>query len=1190
MSILTKPLNEYTTVSDLRDAIRKGRLSARVTGCTDSQKGNLIMAVSDECRQRLILTENDIKARELAADLSLYTKEVLFYPSKDIIFYSADVHGNTIAKERLKILKKLVLGEDVTVVASITACMDRLFPGDKFKEKFLHITAADSLEIEALAQTLVGIGYSREGMVESPGQFAVRGGIIDIFPIQDENPVRIELWGDEIDSIRLFDAASQRSIENLEEIDIFPASELVLSKEEREKGLEKIEKEAEKARNRFLKADNTEAAANLRRTINEFKSDCEYLSGNVGFDSYVRYFTDETVSLVDYFNDKNACIFLDEPQRLKEAADFVEIEFNGSMQGRLEKGYILPGQMEAIYGVNEVFSRLDKKGCVLLSMLEYRFAPVTVAGRFDLTVSAVNSYCGNFEMLVSDLQKWKKLKYKVVLLAASKSRGVRLAEDLCEREVSAFFTDDYEHDIQEGQVCIVSGNLRRGFEYPLIKFAVITESDIFGVQKTKKTKKKTYDGSKIQDFSELNEGDYVVHENYGVGVYRGIEKIEVANVIKDYVKVEYAGGGTLYVLATAMGLLQKYAAADSGKTPKLNRLDSPEWKKTKSRVQGAVKQIASELIKLYALRQASEGFAFARDNVWQEEFEELFPFDETEDQLKAIEDTKRDMESHRIMDRLICGDVGYGKTEIAIRAAFKAVQSGKQVAVLVPTTILAQQHYNTFVQRMNTFAVEIEMLSRFKTASEAKKIIERVKSGRTDIIIGTHRLLSKDLSFKNLGLLIIDEEQRFGVTHKEKIKQIKGNVDVLTLTATPIPRTLHMSLSGIRDMSVLDEAPVDRLPIQTFVLEHNDEIIREAINREIARNGQVYYVYNRVAGIDDVAANIRRLIPDANVVYAHGRMSERELEQIMFDFVNGDIDVLVSTTIIETGLDISNVNTIIIDDADRFGLSQLYQLRGRVGRSNRIAYAFMMYRRDKLLKEVAEKRLDAIREFTELGSGIKIAMRDLEIRGAGNLLGAEQSGHMEAVGYDLYCKLLNQAVKTLKLGNEDDSFFETSIDLDMDAFIPSTYIRNELQKFDMYKRIATVETEELRMDLEEELIDRYGDMPSSVSNLLNIALTKAMAHNVYISGIMQKGKTVKLDFFERAKLDVAKFPILLEKYNGLLRLIPGKVPKMEFTLSAERGKGNAVVSPAQIISQLRALFTDMAEIMGSMAAEEAKKV
>ena len=613
-------------------------------------------------------------------------------------------------------------------------------------------------------------------------------------------------------------------------------------------------------------------------------------------------------------------------------------------------------------------------------------------------------------------------------------------------------------------------------------------------------------------------------------------------VIKDYLKIVYADGGNLFLPATRLDGILKYAGSDA-KAPKLNKLGGEQWKKTKARVKGAVKEIAKDLVELYAARQDSNGFQYSEDTVWQREFEELFPYDETDDQLDAIDATKKDMESRKIMDRLICGDVGYGKTEIALRAAFKALQDGKQVVYLVPTTILAQQHYNTFVQRMKDFPVRVDLLSRFRTPSQVKKTLEDLKKGLVDVVIGTHRVLSKDVHFKDLGLLIIDEEQRFGVSDKEKIKKLRENVDVLTLTATPIPRTLHMSLVGIRDMSVLEEPPVDRVPIQTYVMEYNDEMVREGIKRELARGGQVYYVYNRVKDIEEVANHVAQLVPDANVVFAHGQMHEHQLEKIMLDFINGDIDVLVSTTIIETGLDISNANTMIIQDADHMGLSQLYQLRGRVGRSSRTSYAFLMYKRDKVLKEVAEKRLQAIREFTELGSGIKIAMRDLEIRGAGNVLGAEQHGHMEAVGYDLYCKLLNQAVEALR-GKRDE---------EEDAYIPVSYIKNEYQKLDVYKRISAIESEEEYMDMQDELIDRFGDIPKAVDNLLRIALIKALAHQAYVTEVGINRQEVRISMFPKAKLNTEGIPTLVAEYKGVLKMQMGETPGF---LYQERNKKN----------------------------------
>ena len=749
--------------------------------------------------------------------------------------------------------------------------------------------------------------------------------------------------------------------------------------------------------------------------------------------------------------------------------------------------------------------------------------------------------------------------------------------DLMDEGLNAFYTEDAQRILQAGEIMTFHGSVRKGFEYPLLKFIVISETDIFGRQQQKKKRHKNsgekYSGTKIQSFTDLKVGDYVVHENHGLGIYRGIEKVKVEGVVKDYIKIEYRDGGNLYILATGLDVIQKYASSDAAKKPKLNKLGTQEWSKTKSKVKSAVNEVAKDLVDLYAVRQQKKGFIFSKDTVWQHEFEEMFPFEETGDQLLAIEATKNDMESPRIMDRLICGDVGYGKTEIAIRAAFKAVQDSKQVAYLVPTTILAQQHYNTFVQRMKDFPVRVEMLSRFRTASEQKKVIEGLRKGLVDIVIGTHRLLSKDIQYKDLGLLVIDEEQRFGVRHKEKIKQVKEEVDVLTLTATPIPRTLHMSLVGIRDMSVLEEAPGERQPIQTYVMEYNQEMVREAIVRELARNGQVYYVYNRVNSIDEITNQIAALVPEASVAYAHGQMKEHELEKIMSEFINGEIDVLVATTIIETGLDISNVNTMIIHDSDNMGLSQLYQLRGRVGRSNRNSYAFLLYKKDKMLREVAEKRLQAIKEFTDLGSGFKIAMRDLEIRGAGNLLGERQHGHMEAVGYDLYCKMLNEAVKTLKGTKRADEDFNTYVDMDVDAFIPPSYIVNEAQKLDIYKRIASLENESECEEMRKELRDRFGNIPKSVENLIQITLIRVMAHKRYVTEI--KGKVGHVTFYMEpyAPVRVERLPMLLEKYKGTLDFSAKGTPN--FVLKYKKN-GLVEKEGERMMKYTNRILTDMA--------------
>lgn len=1178
MKTFLEPLKELKEFNDIQSNLKLNHTPVQATGCIESQKCHLIYGLGAEYPFKIVITYNDSKAKEIYEDLRLYDKNVFLYPAKDIIFYSADIHGNAIVRSRLQIIKRIIEREPTTVVTTIDGGMDRILPVKFLKKRVIMLKEGDALDLERLKNDLVHLGYERTGQVEGVGQFAARGGIIDIFPLTEDCPYRVELWDDEIDTIRSFDVESQRSIEKVESLTVYPASEIILDEHVIASGIRKLEKEKEQYAEQLRKEKKLDEVRRIKDIIHEFQENLSCLGGSIGIESYIRYFYEDTVSFFDYFKKENALFFIDEPARIGEKGDAVDLEFRESMMGRLEKGYILPGQADAVYSYREIAGKLQSERLVLLSTMEYRQSLFIPKVKADFTVKSVNPYNNNFEVLTQDLKRWKGKGYRVILLSGSRTRAKRLSEDLNEYDLTAFYTEDLNRGLASGEIMVAHGSVHRGFEYPLIKLVVISESDIFGAEKRKRKKKKTYEGTSVHSFTDLNVGDYVVHENHGLGIYKGIEKIEVDRVAKDYVKIEYGGGGVLYVLATGMEVLQKYAGADARK-PKLNKLNSIEWKNTKTKVKGAVKEVARELVELYAKRQAKAGFQFGPDTVWQKEFEEMFPYEETDDQLSAIEDTKRDMESNKIMDRLICGDVGYGKTEIAIRAAFKAVSEGKQVVFLVPTTILAQQHYNTFSQRMMDFPISVDMMSRFRTAAQQKKTLERLKWGQLDIIIGTHRVLSKDVEFKDLGLLIIDEEQRFGVTHKEKIKQLKDNVDVLTLSATPIPRTLHMSLVGIRDMSVLEEPPVDRLPIQTYVLEHNDEIIREAIHREMAREGQVYYVYNRVSNIDEVANMVANLAPDANVAFAHGQMKERELEKIMFEFINGEIDVLVSTTIIETGLDISNVNTMIIDDADRMGLSQLYQLRGRVGRSNRTSYAFLMYRRDKMLKEVAEKRLQAIKEFTELGSGFKIAMRDLEIRGAGNLLGEKQHGHMEAVGYDLYCKMLNEAVKKLKGEMPEEEEFETTVDMDVNAFIPSSYIKSEFQKLDIYKRVADIGNEEEFLDMQEELMDRFGEMPASVNNLLNIALLKGMAHKAHITQIVHKGGEVKLVMYEKAKIDINRIPDLLKQYGGALKFVTGTNPYFLYLPEKEESAGKKKLDMYTFFNRLKALFAGIYELI-----------
>lgn len=1174
---MENPLLELKEYEDLFYSLQQKKGPFQATGTLDSQKVHLMYELGREYSWKLVVTYEEARAKEIYDDYRNFTSQVWFYPAKDLLFYAADLHGNMMTRQRIQVLKALMEEDEGVVITTVDGLMDHLLPLEKIASRILWIREGQELDLEELKSNLLTLGYERVVQIESMGQFSVRGGIVDIFPLTEEFPVRIELLDDEIDSIRSFDLESQRSVEPIQEVSIYPAQEVILERKEIDEGVERLKKEAEISREIFRKNGKLEEGARIHALIGEFSErlDEGWKIGNI--DGYVNYFCPETVSFIQYFAEKQILFYLDEPSRLQEKGKAVETEFRESMSQRLEKGYLLGGQTELLFSAAQILAQLQTDSTVYLTSLDQRLPGMLVKGKFAFTVKNVNTYQNSFDLLIKDLTRWKKEGYRVVLLSASKTRASRLASDLRDYELRAYCPDEQENGLQgsgvsvnPGEILVIYGNLHRGFEYPMLKFVVITETDMFGTEKKRRRKKKSpYEGKKILSFSELAIGDYVVHEDHGLGIYRGIEKIERDRVTKDYIKVEYGDGGNLYIAATCLDRIQKYAGAGA-KTPKLNKLGGNEWRKTKTKVKGAVQEIAKDLVKLYAARQASSGFQYGPDTVWQKEFEELFPYEETEDQLDAIEATKADMESPKIMDRLICGDVGYGKTEIALRAAFKAVQESRQVAYLVPTTILAQQHYNTFVQRMKDFPVRVDMLSRFCTPAQQKKTLEDLKRGLVDVVIGTHRLLSKDVQFKELGLLVIDEEQRFGVTHKEKIKKLKETVDVLTLTATPIPRTLHMSLVGIRDMSILEEAPVDRIPIQTYVMEYNEEMIREAINRELARNGQVYYVYNRVSDIDDLAARIQELVPEAVVTFAHGQMNERQLERIMSSFINGEIDVLVSTTIIETGLDIPNANTMIIQDADRMGLSQLYQLRGRVGRSSRTSYAFLMYKRDKLLKEEAEKRLQAIREFTELGSGIKIAMRDLEIRGAGNVLGAEQHGHMDAVGYDLYCKLLNQAVRalTLKQSQEKDEF-ETAVECDIDAYIPAFYIKNEYQKLDIYKRISVIENEEEEWDMRDELIDRFGDIPKPVENLLTIAGIKAMAHQAYITDVLIDRQKFSLTLFSKAKLNPEGISRLIEDYKGKIIFTRGEAPGLTYT---ERKK-NLDCHP--VIDQLRAVLKQL---------------
>ena len=1082
MSIWHDQLAELAEIRAIASDRKKEPGTVMISGLCDGAKAHIISCFEENLKPwKLVITYSEDRAKELADDCGCFLENVFLYPARDLLFFGANIQSDLISARRIDVWKHMLDDSSGCVVTTADALLDKLEDKGTWNTNILRIKSTDRINTQDISDKLSSLGYERVSEVDMRGQFTIRGGIIDIYPQTEELPVRIELWDDEIDSIRVYDPASQRSIDRIDSIDIYPA---------REKGL---------------------------------LGSCSFLK---------------------YFDFDKSLIYIDEPDRVYKRLVDVEEEYKEAVAGRLESGQIT--EAADIYSADDVMSELGSSKAIALSELSYTPTNLDIKHTYNIETRSISSYKQAWDMLIADIKKYESEKYKIILLTASRTRTERLAESLREYGLSAYLDSSEDGSIAPGHVLVTYGNLHKGFAYDSTKLVVISESDIYGTKKKKKRKKSKYDGSKISSLSELEIGDYVVHEDHGIGIYRGIEKIVRANVTKDYIKIEYLGGDNCYIPATALDIIQKYSGAEARK-PKLSRLGGAEWTKTKSKVRGAVETMAKDLVLLYADRLHGKGYKYSPDTVWQREFEELFAYEETEDQKKAIEDTKADMEQGKIMDRLVCGDVGYGKTEVALRAAFKAVQDGKQVIYLVPTTLLATQHYHTFLERMESFPVRVDLLCRFRTPSQQKKTLEDLKKGLVDIVIGTHRVLSKDIVPKDLGLLIIDEEQRFGVRHKEKLKKLRQSVDVLTLTATPIPRTLHMSLAGIRDLSVLEEPPQDRVPIQTYVMEYYDETVKEAIKREIARGGQCYYIYNRVNDIADVAAKLRQLLPDATVAFAHGKMNEKELEDIMYDFINGKIDVLVSTTIIETGIDIPNVNTIIIQNADRFGLSQLYQLRGRVGRSSRAAYAFLLYKRDKLISEEAQKRLKAIKEFTELGSGIKIAMRDLEIRGAGSVLGSMQHGHMQAVGYDMYCKLLNTAVKKLRGESVDYEEYDTSIDVDMDAYIPSSYIKSEEQKLDIYKRIAAIETDDDMMDMQDELIDRFGEMPQPVINLLTISKLRSMAHRAYITDVHINKQEIKLKLYNKAKLNPEKMPELIASYKGNMRIIKNEEVALVYT-------------------------------------------
>ncbi len=1129
MDLLLQPLKNLEAFRLLKNKLEKKAGPLAVSGVTDEQKIHLTYALSaGQKRQKLIVTYNELQVRQLAESFAFYEKEVFQYPAKDFIFYQADVRSQDIVRLRLEVLKRLLAEEDITVICSIEALRDAMLPKEAFAAACIAVEHTDQIVPAELMEKLVNMGYERVPRVEGRGEFALRGGILDIFPPFGEFALRLEFFDDEIDSIRLINPDTQRSIREIDRTEIFPNREIVLEKGMAKKAAEALKKDHKQTAKKLQ--GNPEALEQLEKTVSALLEKMENNGSFAGIESNLRYYFSETVSLLDYF--REPLIVLDEPIKLMERIRTLEQEYRESLESRFFKGYLLLEQMQAGLDYRQLITSLAGGESVLFSSLYQMGKELPYREEIQISGSSAHLYHHDFEAMAKDLAYYVKQQYQVVVFVASGAMLDSLQE-LLENKGLPVFRVGKTARAAEGRIALTTGSLRQGFIYPEIRFAVFAETEVGKSRKRSKASKKS-GGQRLQSFYDLKAGDYVVHESHGVGIFSGVETIETDGMARDFIKIKYQNDGNLFIPTTQLDRIQKYIGGE-GVTPKLNRLGGQEWKRTVGKAKKAIDEMVAELIELYAHRQRAKGFEFSRDSVWQQEFEELFPYEETEDQLTAIADMKADMCSDKVMDRLVCGDVGYGKTEVALRGAFKAIQDGRQVAYLVPTTILAQQHYNNFVQRFKDFPVKLGILSRFSTAREIKKTLAELERGLVDMVVGTHRLLSGDVKFKELGLLIVDEEQRFGVKHKEKIKQLKENIDVLTLTATPIPRTLHMSLIGIRDMSVLEEPPHERQPIQTYVLEHDEGLIRDAIYREISRGGQIYYVYNRVRNIEDVAARLQALTPEAVVAYAHGQMSEHELESIMLSFIQGEIDVLVATTIIETGLDIPNVNTIIIQDADKMGLSQLYQLRGRVGRSSRVAYAYLTYKRDKVLQEVAEKRLKAIREFTEFGSGFRIAMRDLELRGAGNVLGTSQSGHLDAIGYELYTKLVAGSISAQTDPRQRQEDFETSIELKVDAYIPPEYIEQEEEKLASYKKIASIRNEEDYLDILDELIDRYGEPPRSVQNLLMIGLIKGMAHALDITAIQMRNGEVELATLANARFDGEKLLPFLEERKRRLR-------------------------------------------------------
>jgi len=1132
-------IGKYQKFIDLLKSIEKQTSQIAISGLTDMGMVQIGTAINEFGKQPIcIITYNEIQARKIYEDIKYFTDNVVFMPKKEIVTYDYIAESKDLPYQRIDSINEIKSRKNLIVVTTIENIMQKIPSKEALYKNQLNLKVGDTYKLEEIKQKLIGLGYARFDLIEGRGQFSVRGGIVDVAN-SEKTGIRIEFWGDEIDSIRNFSISSQRSIQALDKISIYPAHEYILG-EDIEQICERI-KELPENKNQSQKQI-------IEEDIEQIKTG-NYISK---IDKYFNCFYPKQETILTYLSDKYS-IIIDEIGKIKQRAENINIDNKNLSKALIEKEKIVPQAIEEILNFEEIEELLEKKQ--LIHIEKQDFENKTITEKYIFKYKEVNYYKLEIEVLWKELKKKIKEKKKIVLLVSTEEKAKKLKKLLEEQEVICKIEKELNQTIivksSESVVTITIGKISSGFEcYDTNQIVISLDELIDGEKRKKKIASVEFKEGEKVIFSDLKVGNYVVHEKYGIGIYIGVNTISADGMTKDYIKIKYRNDDILYIPTNDLDIIRKYIGGEAIK-PKLNQLGSKDWENSKAKVKKNLREVAKELIELYARREKLQGYSFEKDTPWQSEFESKFPYQETDDQLRCIEEMKKDMEDLKPMDRLLCGDVGYGKTEVAIRGAFKAVMSQKQVAYLAPTTVLAEQQYQEFKKRMSEYAIKVEILNRFKTKKYQDEVIRKLKLGEIDVVIGTHRLLSKDVEFKDLGLLIIDEEHRFGVKSKEKIKQLKNNVDVLTMTATPIPRTMHMSIVGIRDMSVIYEPPYNRKPVQTYVLEHDKEVIKEAITKELEKKGQVFYLFNNVEGIENKAREISRLVPESNVVYAHGRMTGNEIEKIMKEFIDGKTNVLVCTTILESGIDIPNANTIIVENADRMGLSQLYQIRGRVGRADKQAYAYITYKKDKILSEVADKRLKAIKEFTEFGSGFKIAMRDLEIRGAGSLLGEIQSGHLEQVGYDTYCHLLDEVVKEMK-GIELIPEPEIQIDLNVTSYIPEEYIEDSNQKIEVYQNIALAKKEEDIQNVIDEIIDRFGEIPKEVENLIDIAKIKILSKPLRITKILSKKSLVIFTFEqENINIDIGE---LVEKYGNKIKFSSEIKPMIKLSIEVKNDK------------------------------------